>query len=99
MPLVPGHVLLRVDVPPFVGEYIPRIYHSYTLHILTFPDLSAFQADLQGGTGAVSLDLELLKQCWRSCQRGSNAQRLLAVYGWSMCIGSTTLCSSTCQTS
>ena len=60
---------LQEDVPSFVGEYVPRIYHSYTLHIrctfhiLTSPDRLAFQADLQRGTGAVRLDLELLKQC------------------------------------
>ena len=41
---------------------IPSIYNSYTFHIVTAPDLSAFQADLKGGSGAISLDLELLKQ-------------------------------------
>ena len=43
---------------------IPFIYSSYSLHIFTAPDLSetAFQTDLKGGSGAISLDLELLKQ-------------------------------------
>ena len=40
---------------------IPQIYHSYTLQIFTAPDLSTYHADLKGGSGAVSLDLELLK--------------------------------------
>ena len=33
IPLVRGNVLSGEDVPLFVGEYIPWIYHSYTLHI------------------------------------------------------------------
>ena len=72
IPLVRGNALSGKDVPPFVGEYIPRIYHSHTFRI-------------------PFIFLLLLI--------GSNAQRLLTVYGWSMRIGSTTLCSSTCQPS
>ena len=52
------------DAIPNVGDIsygctidMPFIYLSY----FTALDLSAFQADLKGGSGAISLDLELLK--------------------------------------
>ena len=46
IPFVRGNIFPGENVPPFVGKYIPLIYHSYTLRIpfifLTSPDRMAF---------------------------------------------------------
>ena len=64
---------------PVVCEYIPRIYHCYTLRIPFIFDFS-WSVGFPGWTGAVRLDLELLKPCLRSHQRGSNAQRPSGIF-------------------
>ena len=60
------------------------ISHGYTIVILciyhSYFDLFCFQADLQGGTGAVRLDLELLKPCLRLHQRILNTQRPSGIF-------------------
>jgi len=54
---------------------MPRLYHSYTIHRLPAPYLSALQGDGKGGSGVVNLDLELLKPCKVSAVTvGSNVQ-------------------------
>jgi len=51
------------------------LYHSYTIHRLPAPYLSALQGDGKGGSGVVNLDLELLKPCKVSAVTvGSNVQ-------------------------
>ena len=42
---------------------MPCLYHSYTIHRLPAPYLSALQGDTKMASGVVSLDLELLKPC------------------------------------
>ena len=42
---------------------MPCLYHSYTIHRLPAPYLSALQGDKKTASGVVSLDLELLKPC------------------------------------
>ena len=51
---------VRVSVRKYTC-FIPCLYHVYTMPIIFHP-LSPLQADLKGRSGAVSLDLELLKQ-------------------------------------
>ena len=53
-----SRMLMRIPYGLGYSIDIPFIYRSY----LTALDLSAFQADLKSRSGAVSLDLELLKQ-------------------------------------
>ena len=94
---MPDNVSLSVSEPNehcLTIEYlldIPWIHHSYTFSVFTAPDLTAFQADMKRATGAVRLDLELLKPFQVSAaspdtiERSaplSNAQRQLTVYGW-----------------
>ena len=42
---------------------IPCIYLGYAVHNFLAPDVSIVQGDRKTGSGAISLDLELLKQC------------------------------------